>query len=285
MSGQANILYGKELAQKYLKKARQEIFSLNKHPGVHPISLATLRIGNPQDSILYENHLKKLLQGVGIRFIPGIYRENISEREVTQVIGKLAKNSAVTGIMLFSPLPKKISHANVFEAMPLNKDVEGRTFLKNHFGIFSPTANAVMELIDSAGGDLAGKEAVVVGHSDLVGKPTAALLMDRHCTVTVCQKETKDLRSHVQRADILVSAVGKPHLIPGRWIKRGSVVIDVGENNYKGKIVGDVDYEAASKRAAHLTPVPGGVGPLTNVMLIKNLIQLYKRQQRRNGNY
>jgi len=281
----ANILYGKEVAQKYLKKARQEILRLSKDSEALPISLATLRIGNTKDSILYENYLKKLLQEVTIRFIPNVYPENISERDLMRAMGKLAKNVAVTGLMLFSPLPKQIHHANVFEAMPLNKDVEGRTFLKSHFGIFSPTANAVMQLIDASGVDLTGKEAVVVGHSDLVGKPTAALLMDRHSTVTVCQKETRNLKSHVQRADILVTAVGKPQLIPGSWIKRGAVVIDVGENNEQGKIVGDVDYETAKKRAAYLTPVPGGVGPLTNVMLIKNLIQLYKQQKAHNGNY
>ena len=197
---------------------------------------------------------------------------------------RLNRDEAVTGVMVFSPLPKHLSRTAIFDNIALLKDVEGRTFLKSHFGVFSPTANAVMTLLEFTGASLAGKEAVVVGHSDLVGKPSAILLMDKMATVTVCHVETRDLRQHIEKADIVVAAAGKGHLVKGEWIKPGDIVIDVGENLVNGLIVGDVEFETAKRRASYITPVPGGVGPVTNVMLIKNLITLQELRSARNGN-
>lgn len=271
-------LDGRKIAHDSLMRALRELKTFK-----HTLKLATIRIGRSKDSEIYEHYLKKTLAKIGIGFLAKHLPQAVSEKKLIYEIAKLNDDPSVTGIMVFSPLPEGISHAHVFEHLHPLKDVEGRTFLKGHFGVYSPTAHAVMTLLDATGKDLVGKEAVVIGHSDIVGKPTAVLLMDRHATATVCQKETRDLRAHVKRADVLVTAVGRAHLIPGHWIKRGAIVIDVGENILGGKIVGDVVFEAAKKRAAYISPVPGGVGPVTNVMLIKNLIRLYKRQRARRG--
>ena len=281
----ATILNGKAIADQYLHEIRRDLAAIRKS-GHHGLTLATLRVGHYKESLIYEKYLGTLFRrlGVGIRHTPHSCPENSSEKKVVAAVRALSRDPHVTGIMVFSPLPDRIKHANVFENLDRLKDVEGRTFLKSHFGVFSPTANAAMALIDRTGMALAGKEAVVIGHSDIVGKPMATLLMDRHATVTVCHKQTRDLRAHVARADLVVTAVGKPNLIPGNWIKKGATVIDVGESVVRGKVVGDVEFGRAKKRAAYLSPVPGGVGPLTNVMLIKNLILLYQLQKARNGN-
>ncbi len=271
----ATILNGKALSEEQLSLALRELESLKKS-----LTLATIRIGDAADSKIYENYLEKMLNKIGIHLKAIHLGASVAEKKIISEISRLNRDKRITGVLVFAPLPKHISHANVFENLSPLKDVEGRTFLKSHFGVYSPTANAVMTLLDATGKDLVGKEAVVIGHSDVVGKPTAVLLMDRHATVTVCQKETRDLKSHVQRADILVSAAGKAHLIKGDWIKKGAIVIDVGENMLDGKIVGDVDFERAKSRAAFISPVPGGVGPVTNITLIKNLIRLHKRQRK-----
>ena len=281
----AKILNGKKIAEKNLEGIFHDLVRLQEKNKRRPLKLATLRAGNLKDATLYETYLKKLLARLGIAHVVCVLPQSASEKKVISVIHRFNQDSGISGIMVFSPLPRNADPANVFDHIDRLKDVEGRTFLKSHFGVFSPTAHAVMTLVHATGNHLAGKEAVVVGHSDLVGKPTAVLLSDHLATVTVCHKETKDLRSHVARADILVAAAGKARLIQGSWIKKGAVVIDVGENVVKGKLVGDVDFEGARKRASYLTPVPGGVGPVTNVMLIKNLIKLYQLQKDHRGNH
>ena len=279
------ILNGKDLAEKQLSEATEKIRSM-KNAG-KTLTLATVQVGESADTQLYANFLKNYFGRVGIDLTTHTLPHNASEQNLITQIGALNRDARVTGIMVFSPLPKTIDPANILDNLDMRKDVEGRTFLKSHFGVFSPTSNAVLTLIEHAlkesGSGLAGKEAVVVGHSDLVGKPTAVLLMDKLATVTVCHKETREIRSHVEKADIVVAAVGKPHVVKGDWIKPGAVVIDVGENMVDGKLVGDVEFDRAKERAAFISPVPGGVGPLTNVMLIQNLIRLHELNEKRNG--
>lgn len=276
---QASLLDGSRIAAKHLELAKQKIAGLSN--AGKKLTLGTIQIGQSKDATIYSNYLKRILGGIGIQYQPALLSENAIEKDVLEQIRKFNQDAAVTGIMIFAPLPKHLDSTVIFDHISAAKDVEGRTFLKSHFGVFSPTAHSVMALIDETGVDLKGKEAVVVGHSDLVGKPTAVLLMDRFATVTVCHKETKDLASHLAKADIVVVAVGKAHVIKGEWIKPGAVVIDVGENTLDGKIVGDVEFETARQRAAFISPVPGGVGPLTNVMLICNLIRM---AETKNGN-
>ncbi len=278
----AHVLNGKEIAQKILVSAAKKIGLLKKTGA--SLTLATVQVGNAKDTLLYSQALEALLNKVGIGHLPSVSPQNITEAELCQKIGSLNEDPAVTGIMVFAPLPATLDTTVILSAVDQAKDVEGRTFMKSHFGVFSPTANAVMALLEESGVDLAGKEAVVIGHSDLVGKPTAILLLDRMATVTVCHAKTVDLRKKIERADIVVAAVGRPELVKGDWIKPGAVVIDVGENFVGGKLVGDVEFSAAKKKASYLSPVPGGVGPVTNVMLIQNLLRLHSLKALRNGN-
>ncbi len=276
----SQILSGSELARKRLQAITEKIRAL--HGG---LTLATLQVGESKAIELYAKHLKGLFDQAGIHLECHALEVGTPEREVIRKILGLNSSPGVTGIMIFSPLPKTLDAANILDALDTRKDVEGRTFLKSHRGVFSPTANAVMALIEASGRRLNGLKAVVVGHSDIVGKPTAVLLMDKMATVTVCHVETRDLEGCVRDADIVVAAVGKPCLIQGDWIRPGAVVIDVGENVVEGRIVGDVEFEVARKHAAFISPVPGGVGPLTNVMLIENLFRLHELECRRNGNH
>jgi methylenetetrahydrofolate dehydrogenase (NADP+) / methenyltetrahydrofolate cyclohydrolase len=278
------ILNGSEIAKKYLEEASKEILKLNKAAGKKRLTLGTIQIGETKDIALYSNYLSKLFSKLEIGLHPLKFLGSETNGEMLPKISKLIASDSVTAVMVFSPLPKKDIAEFIFLNLPANKDVEGRTFLKSHFGVFSPTALSVLTLLESTGCDFVGKEAVVIGHSDLVGKPTAVLLADKMATVAICHKETRDLKEHVRRADIIVAAAGKPHLVKGEWIKPGAIVIDVGENVVDGKIVGDVEFEAAKDRASFITPVPGGVGPVTNVMLIKNLIRLHEIQEKKNGN-
>lgn len=276
------ILNGKDIAEKILSEAAAKITLLKKTGA--SLTLATVQVGNAKDSLLYSQALDKLLKKVGIGHLPSVSPQNISEADLCEKILALNEDPNVTGIMVFAPLPPSIDASTVLNAVDQLKDVEGRTFMKSHFGVFSPTANAVMTLLKESGVDLAGKEAVVIGQSDLVGKPVAILLLDAMATVTVCHAKTVGLKQKVAAADILVAAAGKAELVKGEWIKPGAVVIDVGENFVNGKLVGDVEFDEAKKRASYLSPVPGGVGPLTNVMLIQNLLRLHSLKSLKNGN-
>lgn len=281
MKTAARILDGAQLAQKHLDSVTHQIGELKKKG--RALTLGTVQVGEAKDTILYAKYLAKLLDKIGVELKPLIFPAGISETDLTREIMKLNVDAAVTGIMIYSPLPKAGQTTAVLDALDVRKDVEGRISFKSHYGVLSPTANSVMALLEASGCEFSGRKAVVVGHGDLVGKPVAVLLMDKLATVTVCNKETRELREKVEKADILVTAVGKPHVIPGEWVKPGAVVVDVGENFLDGKLVGDVGFEAAKDRAAAITPVPGGVGPLTNVMLVKNLLLLHALTERRNG--
>ena len=279
MTAGAQLLNGTQVAHQHLDAARQKIASL-KAKG---ITLATVMMGQPKDAMAYSKYLTGLLGKIGIRLIHRDFPADITEKKVLAEIEKLNRDRKITGIMIFSPIPAHINPTNVFDQIDMLKDAEGRTFLKSHLGVFSPTARAVITLLEATGVDFAGKEAIVVGSSDLVGKPAAVLLSDLFATVTLCHIKTRSLSEHVRRADIVVAAAGKPELVKGDWLKPGAIVIDVGENFQDGKIVGDVEFEAARAKAAFITPVPGGVGPVTNVMLIENLIRLYQLQRGRRG--
>ena len=275
----ARFLNGSEIAQKKLAPARQKIAEI----GPKNITLATVMIGAPKDAQIYAKYLTGMLGKLGISLVSKVFSSDTSEKKVLFGIKRLNENKKITGIMIFAPIPKHINPTNLFDHIDMLKDAEGRTFLKSHLGVFSPTAHSVLTLLEATGCNLLGKEAIVVGSSDLVGKPTAVLLSDMLATVTLCNIMTRDLRKHIERADIVVAAVGKAHLIKGDWIKPGAIVIDVGENVLNGRIVGDVEFETAKKRASFITPVPGGVGPVTNVMLVLNLIRLHHLQKGRRG--
>ncbi|MBI3316159.1 MAG: bifunctional 5,10-methylenetetrahydrofolate dehydrogenase/5,10-methenyltetrahydrofolate cyclohydrolase [Candidatus Omnitrophica bacterium] len=278
----SQILNGKEIAAKHFDLVSRELQALEKK-GVR-LSLASVQVGEPKDAQLYSKAIEHLLKKLGVRYTAKVFPAQISQNELCKQILKLNADPEISALLLFSPLPAHLELIPVLNTIDLLKDVEGRRVLHGAGErVLSPTAVAVMALIEDTGCDLKGKEAVVVGRSDVVGKPCAILLLDKRVTVTVCHSSTKDLKAHIERADVVVATVGKPHLIKGEWIKPGAIVIDVGENVVNGKLVGDVEFETAKERAGFISPVPGGVGPVTNLMLVRNLITLHKLREATDG--
>jgi len=279
----AKLLEGKPLAEKIKEGIRIEVASLKSKP-----VLASIMIGENAGSASYVKSQQKVAEALGIEYQLHKLSEDTHQAHLIDFIRKLNANKSVHGIIIQMPLPRQIDYKEISEFILPEKDVEGMNpanIGKILFGkakILPCTPAAVMELLNASGVDLYGKEAVVVGHSEIVGKPLALLLLDKFATVTVCHIGTSKsgkLEEHVKKAEVLIVAVGKAGLIKGEWIKEGALVIDVGINRVADKIVGDVEFEAAEKRAAYITPVPGGVGPLTVTMLMRNLVEAAKAQQ------
>lgn len=245
-------------------------------------------VGDNAGAAAYVNSQKKTAQGLGIECQLHTLGQETTEQALIEFIKKLNTDTSVNGIIIQMPLPQQIDGKKISQCITPEKDVEGihpANIGKILFGkakMLPCTPAAVMELLSASGADLYGKEVVVVGHSEIVGKPLGLMLLDKFATVTVCHIGTSKagkLEEHVRKADVLVVAVGKAGLIKGDWIKEGAIVIDVGINRIGDKIVGDVEFEPAEKRAAYITPVPGGVGPLTVTMLMRNLVEATKLQQ------
>lgn len=284
----ARVLNGKELATKIkgeLKQTVEEIKKKNIHPG-----LAVVIVGNDPASRVYVNSKKKACEEIGIASFEYALDENTKEEELIELIKKLNNDDKVSGILVQLPLPKHIDEEKIILAIDSSKDVDafhpenvGRLMTGNPQ--FLPcTPAGVMELIKESGIEIAGKECVIVGRSNIVGKPQAMLLLAEHGTVTICHSRTKNLEEVIKRADILVAAVGRPEMIKGSSLKPGAVVIDVGINRLEDKkIVGDVEFESCSEVASAITPVPGGVGPMTIAMLMKNTVKAAIAQAERKG--
>lgn len=264
------ILNGREVAAKHLARLAQEIEKIRKSGA--SLTLASVLVGEPSDAVIYSRAIDKLMAKVGARHFAAKFPENISQEQLLKEIAKLNQDPAVTGILIFTPLPKHLDAARIRQAVSASKNIEG-----GRQG--TPTAVAAIMLVEETGVNLSGKEAVVIGRSESVGRSAATLLLDRHATVTVCHSQTKNLSERVRAADILVVAAGKAALVKGDWIKPGAVVIDVGENLINGQVVGDVDFESAQKNAGFISPVPGGVGPVTNAALVQNLITLHNMKE------
>lgn len=273
----AKILSGKELSSRIKQELAEEVKKL-KDSGIHP-GLAVIIVGNDPASRVYVNSKKKNCEELGIYSEEYAFPEDAKENELLELIAKLNSKSDISGILVQLPLPKHINEENIINAIALKKDVDafhpvnvGKIMVGNYD--FVPcTPAGVMELIKESGVEISGKECVVVGRSNIVGKPQAMLLLHENGTVTICHSKTKDLKETVKRADILVVAVGRPNFITGDMIKKGATVIDVGINRIaEKKLVGDVDFESAKEVAGAITPVPGGVGPMTIAMLMKNTI-------------
>lgn len=250
-----------------------------KKKGINP-GLAVIIVGDDPASRVYVNNKKKACEEVGIYSEEYALPAETPQSELMSLIDKLNHDSKISGILVQLPLPDGFDEEAVINAINPNKDVDafhpvnvGKIMVGNYD--FVPcTPAGVMELIKESGIDPAGKECVVVGRSNIVGKPQAMLLLHSNATVTICHSRTKDLAEKTRRADILVAAVGKPNFITGDMIKPGAVVIDVGINRLENKkLVGDVDFEEAEKIAGAITPVPGGVGPMTIAMLMRNTIK------------
>ena len=279
----AKLLEGKPLAEKIKEDIRKQVSSLKNKP-----VLASIMAGENAGAAAYVKSQAKTADSLGIEYRLQSLPQDTSEASLIDLIRKLNSDNSVNGIIIQMPLPAHIDYRKISQFIDPDKDIEGMhpaNIGKLLFGkakLIPCTAASAMELINSSGIELYGKEAVVVGHSEIVGKPLALLLLDKFATVTVCHIGTSKagkLEEHVKKAEVLIVAVGRAGLIKGEWVKEGAVVIDVGINRVADKIVGDVEFEAAEKRAAYITPVPGGVGPLTVTMLMRNLVEAAKSQQ------
>ncbi len=275
------IIDGKSLAEKIRSQIAQEISQL-KAKGVYP-GLTFILVGENPASQIYVKNKKAACDEVGIENFLEKLPATVSEKNLLAKIEALNKNPKVHGILVQLPLPKQIDTKKMLAAISPKKDVDGlhpenmgKLALKLP-GLKPCTPQGVIALIESTGVSVAGKNACVVGRSDIVGLPTALLLLHQNATVTICHSRTKDLKEKIAAADILIAAIGKEKFIQGDWIKKGAVVIDVGIHRLaNGKICGDCDFETASQRAAFITPVPGGVGPMTIAMLLKNTVHAAK---------
>ena len=279
----AKLLEGKPIAEKIKEQIKQEVQSLKQKP-----VLAGIQVGENAGAAAYVKSQTKLAENLGIVYQLHKLDQQVSESSLIGSIKKLNAEKRVNGIIIQMPLPNHIDYKKISQYIFPEKDVEGMhpaNIGKILFGkaVMLPcTPAAVMELLKETGVDLYGKEVVVVGHSEIVGKPLSLLLLDKFATVTVCHIGTSKvgkLEEHVKKAEVLIVAVGKAGLIKGEWIKEGAIVIDVGINRVGDKIVGDVEFEEAEKHASFITPVPGGVGPLTVTMLMRNLVEAAKLQQ------
>jgi len=279
----ARIINGKEIAAQVRAELKSEIQALKESSGVTP-GLTVVLVGENPASVVYVRNKVKACEEVGIRSTQHKLPGTTTQAELLKLIKELNASKEVHGILVQLPLPKQINEEAILEEISPLKDVDGfHPYNMGRLMIGNPllqpcTPFGVMRLIESTGIDLAGKEAVVVGRSNIVGKPMAMMLLRRNATVTICHSKTKDLADRIAKADVVVAAVGRAEFVKGDWIKEGAVVIDVGINRTpEGKLVGDVDFEGASLRAGFITPVPGGVGPMTIAMLLKNTVEAAKK--------
>lgn len=274
----AQIIDGAALSKKLRNTISQDVQQL-KNQGIQP-GLAVVLVGDDPASQVYVRNKIKACEEVGIRSILEKYDASLSEAELLARIEALNNDPGVHGILVQLPLPRHVNEQKVLETISASKDVDGfhvssaGALMIGLPGFWPCTPHGCLKMLDDIGYDLRGKHAVVVGRSNIVGKPMAMMLLARSATVTICHSATKDLAAMTRQADVVVAAVGKVNLITADMLKPGAVVIDVGMNhNAEGKLCGDVDFEGCKEVASHITPVPGGVGPMTITMLLANTVQ------------
>ena len=279
----AEIIDGKAIAQQVRAEVAQEVAAWTDE-GHPPPGLATVLVGDDPASAVYVGGKQKASAEVGIEGFDHRLEQDASHAQVEVLLRELGDDPRVSGILLQLPTPPQVDGAALTEIIAPAKDVDGLTpisagmLAKGRPGLVPCTPAGVMELLRRHDVELNGAEAVVVGRSDLVGKPVAALLLAQHATVTICHSRTRDLGEVCRRADVLIAAVGVPGLVQGDWVKEGAVVIDVGINRTDAGLTGDVDFEGAAERARLITPVPGGVGPMTIAMLLRNTLTAARAQ-------
>lgn len=273
---------GKAFSQVILEKIKEEHNQLKEKYGKQA-GLAVVIVGNNPASQVYVRNKMKACENVGFYSENIELDENISEEELLQKIDKLNKNDRINGILVQLPLPSHINELKIIDSISPEKDVDGfhvanigKMVIGDETGFLSCTPYGIMQLLEEYKIEIAGKDAVIIGRSNIVGKPMALMLIQKGATVQVCNSRTKDLRKKLNDADIIIVAAGVPKLLKKEDVKEGAVVIDVGINRVDGKICGDVDYEEVAERASYITPVPGGVGPMTIASLIKNTFKSYK---------
>ena len=274
----ANIIDGKKIAGKIISEIKDKVIA-NQSKGITPPGLAVIQVGEDPASSVYVRNKRKACEEVGMKSFNYDLNESTTQKELIELVESLNNNAQVNGILIQLPLPSHINETIVIETINPTKDVDGfhpYTIgrLMQRIPLLRPcTAIGVINMMEAIEIDPKGMHAVIVGASNLVGRPLNLELLLKGATTTVCHKFTKNLKDHVMSADILAVAIGKPNFIPGDWIKEDAIVFDIGINrDESGKLTGDVDFESAKEQASWISPVPGGVGPMTVAMLIKNTL-------------
>lgn len=275
-----NILDGKKISNEILSECKQIIIDKNLDLSLHAII-----VGDDYASKMYLNNQKKKCEEVGIRFVSHNFYDNISEDKLIDFINDLNNDNKVNGIFIHMPLPKGIDKDKIINSINYIKDVDGYSLIQSgklyvSSNCLAPcTPKGIIELLKKYNIDLDGKNVVIVGRSNIVGKPSAMLFLKENSTVTICHSHTKNLKNICKTADILVAAINKPKFIDDEYIKEGAIVIDVGIHKLDGKVCGDVDFDKVACHTSYITPVPGGVGAMTVAMLIKNIIDTKINEQ------
>lgn len=278
----AQLLDGRILSEKVYEELAGRVRALAER-GVVP-GLAVILAGDDPASRIYVNNKEKACERLGIRSREIRLPASVTQEELEEKIEELNRDDGIDGILVQLPLPRHLDEASALARISPEKDADGFHLISSGRlfcslpGIRPCTPSGIMYMLDAAGVELSGREAVVIGRSNIVGKPVAMMLLERNCTVTLCHSRTRELASHTKRADILVSAVGRPGFVTADMVKEGAVVIDVGINRVEGKVVGDVDFENVEKKASLITPVPGGVGKMTVCMLMKNTVEAAEKR-------
>lgn len=272
------ILDGKKLSNEIIEELKVRCDEL-KEKGIKP-KFAVIIVGNDKASQIYVKNKRKACERIGIECVECFLDENIQQKELIDKIKELNSDNTIHGILLQSPIPKHLNINEAFETISPKKDVDGFNptnvgkLCLNQNTFVSCTPFGIIKLLDKYGIDLAGKKVTIIGRSNIVGKPLIQCFLNKNATVTICHSKTDDIKEHTKDADIVVVAIGKPKFLKENMVKKNSVIIDVGINrDDNGKIIGDVDFENVSKKSSYITPVPGGVGPMTIAMLMNNVIK------------
>lgn len=277
------IIDGKKLAKQIRENLKIECEEL-KEKGINP-KLAVIMVGDDKASKIYVKNKSKACNEIGIKYEEYLLDENINQNELIELIEKLNNDKTVHGILLQSPVPDGLDINEAFRKISPEKDVDGFNptnvgkLALNQDTFVSCTPYGIMRMFEAYNIDLEGKKVVIIGRSNIVGKPLMQCCLNKNATVTICHSKTKNVKEHVKDADVVITAIGKPEYVTADMVKDGAIVIDVGINRTEdGKIVGDVDFENVSKKASYITPVPGGVGPMTIAMLMNNVIKACNKQ-------
>lgn len=278
------LINGKEVAAKVKEEIKSFVEDRNEKNLKIP-KIASILVGEDGGSIYYMNSQEKVAVSLGVQFEKVILREESSDEDVINEIHRLNEDDNIQGIILQLPLPKHLDEKKIIKEISVKKDIDCLTFesqgklYMGEPGFLPCTPNSVVTLIKSLNSDISGKNVVVLGRSNIVGKPAAQLLLNENATVTICHSRTKNLKEVCKKADILVVAIGKPKFIDESYVNENAIVIDVGTSRFEGKITGDVDFDKVIDKCAYLTPVPGGVGALTTTLLIKNACEALKENE------
>ena len=281
----SELIDGKELSKKIRKKLKKEVLEL-REKGVNP-KLAVIMVGNDPGSTVYVRNKSKACEKVGIEFEEFLFGEDTTEEKLLEVINKLNKDNTINGILLQSPVPNHIDINKAFRTISPDKDVDGFNPINvgnltiGEDAFISCTPYGIVKMFEEYNIELEGKNAVILGRSNIVGKPMIQCMLNKNSTVTVCHSKTRNIKEITRNADVLISAIGRPKFVTEDMVKEGAVVIDVGINRLDyGSIVGDVDFENVKEKTSYITPVPGGVGPMTIAMLLNNVVKATKIQMK-----